>query len=68
MVIHRLYVDEKGEKKDSFGGFCQPVSFDITSAVKPGADNQITIIGTHTFINELGTGGLIGPVVLYREK
>ncbi len=30
--------------------------------------NQITIEGTHTFINELGTGGLLGPVYLYQEK
>lgn len=60
--------DEKGKVKDHGGSYCEPLSFDITSAVKPGAENQITIIGTHTFINELGTGGLIGPVMLYQEK
>jgi hypothetical protein len=49
-------------------GSCTPFSFDITAAVKPGTDNQITIIGTRNFINELGTGGLMGPVLLYREK
>lgn len=38
----------------------------ITSAM--GADNQITIVGIRTFLNELGTGGLIGPVVLYRDR
>jgi len=58
----------KGEQVDEPEGYCQPFSFDITSAVKPGADNQITIVGTRTMLNELGTGGLLGPVVLYREK
>ena len=44
-----------------------PIS-DVTAAIKPGADNQITIKGTRTFINELGTGALLGPVYLYSEK
>jgi len=70
---HIPYVNEKGEKENEFGAapvnrFCQPASFDITSAAKPKTENQITIIGTHWFGNELGTGGLIGPVFLYREK
>lgn len=63
-----LFVNEKGEKSEAFSGYCQPASFDITAAIKSGADNQITIVGTHTLLNELGTGGLIGPVMLYREK
>src|SRR6185295_13187714 len=59
----------KKEVKIEADGYCQPFSFDITSAVKPGAANQITILGTKTaMINELGTGGLLGPVVIYREK
>ncbi|NQU09636.1 DUF4838 domain-containing protein [bacterium] len=58
----------KGEKVDEPEGFCLPFSFDITAAVKPGAANQVTIVGTRTFLNELGTGGLLGPVVVYHEK
>jgi hypothetical protein len=66
---HISYVDEKGEVQDAFhNGYGKPVSFDITAAVKPGVQNQITIKGTRVFINELGTGGLLGPVYLYREK
>jgi len=67
---HVPYVNDKGEKSDVFSGYCQPASFDITAAVKPGAHNQITIIGTRIapVPNELGTGGLLGPVYLYREK
>ena len=63
------YVNEKGEASDeSPAVYGNPLSFDITGAVRPGADNQITIKATRTFINELGTGGLLGPVYLYREK
>jgi len=66
---HIPYVNEKGEVQDEFkNGYGKPISFDITGAIKPGAANQITIRGTHVFVNELGTGGLLGPVVLYREK
>lgn len=66
---HIPYVNAKGETQDEFqNGYGHPVSFDITSAIKPNADNQITIRGTRVFINELGTGGLLGPVYLYRER
>ncbi len=69
---HIPYVIERGEKKGKTAEFassyCEPFSFNITPAIKPGAENQIAIVGTHTFINELGTGGLIGPVMLYQEK
>ena len=43
-------------------------NFDVTAVVKPGAANQISILTTRTFFNELGTGGLLGPAALYREK
>ena len=63
------YVNPKGEVQDEFkGGYGVPVSFDITEALKLGVENQITIRGTRVFINELGTGGLLGPVYLYRER
>ena len=46
----------------------QPVSFDITDAVKLNAPCQVSIFCTRTFFNELGTGGLLGPAMIYREK
>jgi hypothetical protein len=58
---------EKGEVRDAFSGYCQSAQFDVTSVVKTGA-NQITILCERTSLNELGTGGLMGPVILYREK
>jgi hypothetical protein len=65
---HIPYVNEKGEKTDESSGFCRPASFEITPAIKANGGNQITIVATRTFLNELGTGGLIGPVYIYREK
>ncbi len=60
---------DKGELWDAFGGYCRHsgVGFDVTAALKKG-DNQFTILAERTNLNELGTGGLMGPVVLYREK
>jgi hypothetical protein len=62
------YVNAKGETQEAASGFAAPFSFDITSAVKPNAENQITIAATRTDFNELGTGGLMGPAYLYCEK
>ncbi len=62
------YRNEKGEEKPEAEGYCTPFSFDITAAVKPGGSNQVTIVGTRISMNEFGTGGLLGPIVLYHEK
>ena len=64
---HVPYVDAKGEKQDFFAGYCKTAKFDVTEAVKAG-ENQFTVLCERYRLNELGTGGLMGPVVLYREK
>ncbi len=65
---HVKYVKpEKGEVVDAFSGYCAPAQFDVTSVVKPGA-NQLTILCERKWLNELGTGGLMGPVMVWREK
>lgn len=64
---HIPYLDAKGQRQEFFNGYCQPVSFEITSALQPGR-NQIALLCTRTFINELGTGGLLAPAAIYREK
>ena len=58
---------EKGDTLDAFSGYCKPARFDITGALKAG-DNQFTILCDRQHLNELGTGGLMGPVILYQEK
>ncbi len=67
---HISYVNQKGEAAEQFRGYAYPASFDITSAVKANAENQITMLCNRNFgwINEIGTGGLLGPVVIYAEK
>jgi hypothetical protein len=56
-----------GEVIDRFSGYCKPAQFDVTDALKTG-DNQFAILCERTNLNELGTGGLMGPVVLFRER
>ena len=58
----------KSETKEEPNGYCQPFSFDITAVVKPGVASQVSILCTRTFFNELGTGGLLAPVLVYSEK
>lgn len=65
---HVPFVNAKSETVEQFTGFCKPASFDITAAVNPGKANVITIKATREFINELGTGGLLAPVALYRDN
>ena len=40
---------------------------DVTAVVKPGM-NQNTILCERQWLNELGTGGLMGPVMVFRNK
>lgn len=58
---------ESGEAETALG-YGQPFVFDITEAVKPGEANHVAIAGTRLYINELGTGGLLGPAFLFKEK
>lgn len=65
---HVPHINEKGEKADSVSGYCQPFSFDISSAVKPDAENSISLFCTREIVNELGTGGLLAPAAVYAER
>lgn len=58
---------EAGDVIDAFSGYCTPAWFDVTEVLVAG-DNQFTILAERTNLNELGTGGLMGPVVVAREK
>lgn len=55
------------EEREAFDGYCRAGTFDVTAALKEG-DNQFTILAERHRLNELGTGGLIGPVLIYREE
>jgi hypothetical protein len=43
---HVPYINDKGETADSVSGYCQPFSFDISAAVKPDAENSISLFCT----------------------
>jgi len=64
---HTPCVTPKGERVASFTGYASPASFDITEAVRKDK-NKVAIFCVREFLNELGTGGLLGPVVIYRDK
>lgn len=55
---HVPHVGPKGPPEDTFSGYCQPTSFDISAAVRPG-ENTISLWCTREMVNELGTGGLL---------
>jgi hypothetical protein len=61
------YVAPDGKKIDVRDGFMTPASWNITGAIKAGA-NQITVRCERTGFNEVGTGGIMSPVVVYRER
>jgi hypothetical protein len=65
---HVPWRDAAGKQSEMFDGYCAPASFDITRAIRPEAENRIAILCDRHFINELGTGGLLAPVVIYRDK
>lgn len=56
-----------GKKSAEFEGMMQPSSWDISEAIRDG-ENQITILCERRQVNEVGVGGLMGPVVVYRER
>jgi hypothetical protein len=44
------------------------VSYDVSQMLHPGAANKLSIVIKRTRLAELGAGGLLGPVYLYRER
>ncbi len=58
---------EAGDVLDRFSGYCRPARFEVTDVVQRGR-NQITILTERARLWELGTGGLMGPVIVYQER
>jgi hypothetical protein len=65
---HVPWTDAKGDKAEEFVGHMQPISFDITDALSSGDTAQITIRCDRLTPNEIGSGGIIGPALIYRDK
>ena len=62
------WLNKKGEEVGIFNGYCTPASFDVTDLLKAGKDNLISLLCHRNFFNEIGTGGLLAPPMIYREK
>lgn len=65
---HVAYRGADGKSSNEASGYCQPFSWDISDAVRSGERNTLAILCTRTGFNELGTGGLLAPAVIYAEK
>ena len=50
---------------DAHGSAFRPFEFDATDAVRHGEPNVVTVRSYRTGTSELGTGGLVGPVMFY---
>src|SRR5690606_13451972 len=50
---------------DAYGSAFRPFEFTVTDAIRRGAPNVITVRHVRPGTNEIGTGGLVGPVLLY---
>ncbi len=62
---HIPWAAEDGSK-DEFVGYAQPAAFDVTDAVAGGGLITLAVLCTRSTFSELGTGGLLGPLVFYR--
>ncbi len=49
----------------SHGASFYPFEMDATAAIRAGASNVITVAVLNERVNELGTGGIVAPVILY---
>jgi beta-galactosidase/beta-glucuronidase len=46
-------------------GAFRPFELDASEAIRPGSPNSIVVCVTNDTLNELGTGGIMGPAFLY---
>ena len=45
-----------------------PQTFVVTAALRTDAPNQVVVVVQRTRLAELGAGGLLGPVYVYRDR
>jgi hypothetical protein len=56
------------EQKMEASGHAASAVFDITAAARPGEKNDVAILCDRKKLYEVGMGGLLGPVMIYRDK
>lgn len=67
MIPRKTRLHAQGDTIGAACGFCEPFEFEVTRALRVGS-NQVTIICERNWLNEVGTGGLMGPVVVAWSK
>jgi hypothetical protein len=50
------------------GFYPQPFEFDVRAAIIPGKENVVSVRIVNRLVNELGTGGIMGPVMFYETE
>jgi len=50
---------------DAHGGSTKPFEFDATESLRPGERNVVAVRVRRNKVNELGTGGIMGPAMFY---
>ena len=50
------------------GGPFQPFEFDATQAVRFHRPNYVAVKVTNTFLDEIGTGGIVAPVMFWTPR
>ena len=63
----QVWVNGKNIGTSQVGTFA-PFELDATDAIQPGKANSVVICVTNDKLNELGTGGIMGPVMFYAPK
>ena len=58
----------EGDPRESYSRYATPTSFDITETIRSGKKNTLGFLCERQGLDELGVGGLLGPVVLYRDN
>ena len=62
-----VWVNGKDLGKHAVGNF-GPLEIDVTDALDRDGTNTIVIAVDNTYVNELGTGGIVRPALIYAKK
>ncbi|MBT3381804.1 MAG: DUF4838 domain-containing protein [Lentisphaerae bacterium] len=59
---------DPGEGLPGVAGAFRPFDMDATEAARPGAENTIAVKITNLQLNEVGTGGIVAPVMFWTPR
>ncbi len=62
----RVWVN--GHEVGTGRGAFRPFEFDVSDAIRPGADNRVAVQIINRGLSELGTGGIMAPAMFYARE